>query len=459
MSAHQGPVSESHVIHRTPKVPIRKAVGGDRVYVIDDQGNRYLDACGGAAVCCLGYNDPTVKQAISDQLEALPYVHSGFFTTDVMENLGDRLAALAPGDLNNVYFVSGGSEAVEAALKLARQYFAEIGETNRVRIIAREQSYHGNTLGALAAGGNKMRRQIFNPMLADVYTHIEPCFPYRRMREDETEEEYAIRAADALEAEILRLGPDSVAAFIAETVGGATAGVLVPAPGYFRRIREICDKYGILLILDEVMCGFGRTGTLFACEQDGVVPDLLTVAKGLGGGYQPIGALFASDRVNEAVLNGTGFFQHGHTYIGHAAACAASMAVLDVIERDNLLENVKERGQQLNRLLHENFDNHPYVGNIRGRGLFQGVEIVADRSSKTPFDPAQKVNAKIKKEAMDRGLMCYPGGGTADGLKGDHILLAPAFIIEETEITEIVDRLKAAVDAVAYQAAAGQAAE
>jgi len=453
-------VAESHVIHRTPKVPLRKAVGGDRVYVIDDEGNRYLDACGGAAVCCLGYNDPTVKQAINEQLESLPYVHSGFFTTDVMENLADRLTALAPGDLNNVYFVSGGSEAVESALKFARQYFAEIGETSRVRIIAREQSYHGNTMGALAAGGNKARRKVFNPMLADVFSHIEPCFPYRKMREDETEEEYAIRAADALEAEILRLGPESVAAFIAETVGGATAGVLVPAPGYFKRIREICDKYGILLILDEVMCGFGRTGSLFACEQDGIVPDLLTQAKGLGGGYQPIGAMYASDKINDAILNGSGFFQHGFTYIGHAAACAASMAVLDVIERDDLITNVQERGAQLNRLLHEYFDNHPYIGNIRGRGLFQGVEIVADRASKTPFDPSLKVNAKIKKEAMSLGLMCYPGGGTMDGASGDHILLAPAYIVTEDEVTEIVERLKAAIDTVTHEAAAaGQAAE
>lgn len=438
----------NHVFHRMPAVALPSAAGGDGIYVIDDGGRRYIDACGGAAVSSLGHSDETVRMAIHAQVDKLAFVHSGFFTTDVMERLGDRLTALAPAGLDRVYLVSGGSEALEAALKLTRQYFLESGQPERTRIIARRQSYHGNTLGALAAGGNMLRREPFTPLLIDSVSHISACYPYRHMRDGESLEEYGLRAAQELEDEILRLDAGSVAAFIAETVGGATAGALVPAPGYFRRIREICDRYGVLLILDEVMCGMGRTGTLFACEQEGVIPDLLTTAKGLGAGYQAIGALMVSGEIFETLLNGSGFFQHGHTYMGHATACAAALAVLDVIERDNLLANVREQGEILNRLLHEHFDDHPHVGDMRGRGLFQAIELVADRKSKTPFDPALKVHARIKQQAMARYLMCYPMGGTVDGRRGDHVLLAPPYIVNEAQLAEIVKRLRQAVDAV-----------
>jgi len=437
----------NHVFHRAPRASLPYAVGGDGIYVIDDQGQRYIDACGGAAVSCLGHSDETVRQAIHAQVDKLAFVHSGFFTTDVMEDLGDRLSALAPEGLDRVYFVSGGSEAMEAALKLARQYFLEAGQPERTRIIARQQSYHGNTLGALATGGNKLRREPFEPLLMDAVSHISACYPYRHQREGESLEAYGLRAAQELEDEILRLGPQNVAAFVAETVGGATAGVLVPVPGYLKRIREICDQYGVLLILDEVMCGMGRTGSLFACEQEGVTPDLLATAKGLGAGYQAIGALLVSGKIFDTLVGGSGFFQHGHTYMGHATACAASMAVLDVIERDDLLNNVVKQGANLMRLLHESFDDHPYVDDIRGRGLFQAIELVADRASKTPFDPALKVHARIKNHAMTRHMMCYPMGGTADGHRGDHVLLAPPYIVTEDQIEEIVKRLKDAVDA------------
>jgi adenosylmethionine-8-amino-7-oxononanoate aminotransferase len=347
--------------------------------------------------------------------------------------------------MSHVYFVSGGSEAVEAALKMARQYFVEIGQPQRQHFIARRQSYHGNTLGALAVGGNAWRREQFKPILIDV-THVAPCYEYRDRRNDETAEQYGQRLVAELSAAIDELGGENVMAFVAETVGGATAGVLTPVPGYFKGVRELCDRHGILLILDEVMCGMGRTGTLHACEQEGVVPDLLTIAKGLGGGYQPIGAVLAQGRLVDAFRQGSGLFQHGHTYLGHAVACAAALAVQRVIQRDGLLAQVRERGQQLQGLLQQALGDHPNVGDIRGRGLFWGVELVADRASKQWIDPTHRLHVRIKREAMAEGLMVYPMGGTVDGQRGDHILLAPPFISTPAELAQIVERLKRALN-------------
>ncbi len=429
-------------IHATPAV----AVGGQGVELFDADGRAYIDASGGAAVSCLGHGHPEVIAALHAQLDRLAYAHTGFFTTDVAERLAERMVADAPGDLGHVYLVSGGSEAVEAALKMARQYHVERGESQRRHVIARRQSYHGNTLGALAAGGNLWRRAQFEPLLFDV-AHVEPCYAYRYQAEGETEAEYGARAAAQLEAEIERLGPGNVAAFVAETVVGATAGAVPPAAGYFRHVREICDRHGVLLILDEVMCGMGRTGTLHACAQEGVVPDLLTVAKGLGGGYQPIGAVLLSDRIFEAFDGGSGFFQHGHTYMGHPMAAAAALAVQEVIRRDDLMANVRARGDQLDDALHAAFGQHPNVGDIRGRGLFRALELVADRETKAPLDPARKTHARIKREAMARGLMVYPMGGTIDGKSGDHVLLAPPFIVTEADIGRIVARLADSVEA------------
>jgi adenosylmethionine-8-amino-7-oxononanoate aminotransferase len=436
----------THILHRQIHGQLPVAVGGEGVYLNDATGKKYIDASGGAAVSCLGHSNADVKQAIRDQLDRLAYAHTSFFTTDVAEELADTLIADAPAGLSHVYFVSGGSEAVEAALKMARQYFVERGETQRRYFIAREQSYHGNTLGALSVGGNLGRRKMFAPVLIEA-RHIEPCFSYRHKRAEESEEEYGKRAADALETAILELGAKNVIGFVAETVVGATAGAVPPAPGYFKRIREICDRYGILLILDEVMSGMGRTGTLHACEQEGIAPDLLTIAKGLGAGYQPIGATLLSGKIFEAFAGGSGFFQHGHTYMGHPVACAAALAVQKVIKRDRLLGNVKTMGALLARRLGERFGNHPFVGDIRGRGLFQAIELVADRASRTPFDPERKLHARIKKEAMTRGLMVYPSGGTADGTAGDHVLIAPPFIIDAATVNEIVERLGDSIDA------------
>jgi adenosylmethionine-8-amino-7-oxononanoate aminotransferase len=435
----------THVFHRQLTDAMPRAVGGEGAYLIDEAGKRYLDASGGAAVSCLGHSDPDVIAAIKDQVDKLAFAHTGFFTSEPAEKLADFLAEAAPGNLSMAYFVSGGSEAVEAALKMARQYHLERGDTSRTRFIARRQSYHGNTVGALSVGGNVWRREPYKEMLIET-THIAPCYAYRDRRDDESEEEYGLRVANELEAEILRLGPENVAAFIAETVGGATAGVIPPVPGYFRRIREICNEYGVLLILDEVMCGMGRTGTLFACEQDGIVPDIVTIAKGLGAGYQPIGATLVTDRVYEAFSKGSGMFLHGHTYMGHATACAAALAVQTKIKERDLLARVREMGVELQARLLDRFGNHPNVGDIRGRGLFVGVELVADRASKAPLAPERKINARVKSEAMARGLICYPGGGTVDGKSGDHILLAPPFIVSPAELDELTDKLGAAVD-------------
>ena len=436
----------SHVFHRQTRSDPPVAVRGEGLYIVDEAGRRYLDASGGAAVSCLGHGHPAVIAAIREQAEALAYSHTGFFTSRPAEDLGARLIADAPAGLARVYFTSGGSEAVEAALKMARQYFVEIGQPQRRHIVARWQSYHGNTLGALSVGGNRARRELFAPLLLDV-AHVEPCFAYRFQRDDETEAEYGRRVADLLEAEILRLGPDTVAAFVAETVVGATAGAVPPVPGYFARVREICDRYGVLLILDEVMCGMGRTGTRHACEQEGIAPDLLVVAKGLGGGYQPIGAVLVSGAVYDAFAKGSGRFQHGHTYLGHPVACAAALAVQKVIDAEGLLARVRTMGGRLRAALGVRFGRHPHVGDIRGRGLFLAIELVRERESKEPFDPKRALHAAVKREAMARGLLVYPMGGTIDGERGDHVLIAPPFTVAEPDLGVIVERLGEAVDA------------
>lgn len=436
----------SYVFHRMPKKSLPVAVAGDGIEIIDSTGKRYIDASGGAAVSCLGHSHQRVIDAIERQARQLAYAHTSFFTTEAAEALAEQLVNTAPEGIGHAYFVSGGSEAMEAALKLARQYFVEIGEPERKHFIARRQSYHGNTLGALAIGGNAWRREPFLPLLIEAH-HVSPCYAYRDRLAGESDEAYAQRLADELERKIVELGPKTVAAFVAETVVGATEGAVPPVAGYFRKIRAVCDKYGVLLILDEVMCGMGRTGRLYACEEEGIAPDLITIAKGLGAGYQPIGAALASDRIYDAIVKGSGFFQHGHTYMGHATACAAALEVQRVIEEERLLDNVVARGQQLRAALRARLGDDPHVGDIRGRGLFVGVELVRDRASKAPFDPQCRLNAAIKQEAMSRGLMVYPMGGTIDGRRGDHVLLAPPFICAPNDIDRIVERLGDAIEA------------
>jgi adenosylmethionine-8-amino-7-oxononanoate aminotransferase len=436
----------THVLHRQLGLSWPIAVSGSGCTLTDSEGRTYLDASGGAAVSCLGHAHPDVIAAMHAQIDRLAYAHTSFFTTEVAEALADDLIQHAPSGMSHAYFVSGGSEAIEAALKMARQYFVETGQPQRRHFIARRQSYHGNTLGALAVGGNEWRRRQFAPLLIPV-THVSPCYEYRDREHNETLEAYGARLVNELAAAIEKIGGDQVIAFVAETVVGATAGALTPVPGYLRGVRELCDRHGILLLLDEVMCGMGRTGTLHACEQEGVVPDLLVIAKGLGGGYQPIGAVLAQARLVDAFARGSGLFQHGHTYIGHAVACAASLAVQQVIRRDRLLERVQRQGEGLRKRLQAAFGQHPHVGDIRGRGLFQAIELVQDRSSKATFDPQLKLHARLKAQAMARGLMVYPMGGTIDGRHGDHVLLAPPFIISDAELDALAERLAGAVDA------------
>ncbi|MBS0560986.1 MAG: aspartate aminotransferase family protein [Proteobacteria bacterium] len=421
-------------------------VAGEGCTLIDADGRRYLDASGGAAVSCLGHSNARVVAAVQAQVARLPFAHTSFFTNAPAEALAHRLIDRAPPGFGagRAAFLGGGSEAVEAALKLVRQHFVEKGEPGRFRVISRQGSYHGNTLGALAAGGHAGRKRIYQPMLMDV-AHVAPCHPYRHRAPGETEAAYGVRAADTLATEIERLGPETVAAFIAEPVVGATLGSVPAVAGYFARIREICDRYGILLIADEVMCGMGRCGTLIAMAHEGVTPDLITIAKGLGAGYQPIGALLASERVVAPIEAGSGMLAHGHTYMSHAVGCAAALAVLDVLEEDGVLARVAPMGRVLESALRARFGAHPNVGDIRGRGLFWSLELVEDRASKRPFPAAMNLAASIKRAAQRHGLICYPSAGTADGVNGDHVLLAPPYIVTEAEIAALVEMLDSAL--------------
>ena len=435
----------SHVFPRHCHTAPPTAVRGEGCYLYDSSGKVYLDGSGGAAVSCLGHGDADVIAAVQEQVEKLAFAHTGFLTSEPAEALADLLIENAPGDLDRVYFVSGGSEATEAAMKLARQYFVEKGEPERRHMIARRQSYHGNTLGALSAGGNELRKRQFSPLLVEM-SHIAPCYEYVLRREDESAVEYGLRAAQDLEDEILRLGPETVMAFMAEPVVGATLGAVPAVEGYFGRIREICDTYGVLLILDEVMCGMGRTGHLFACDADHVAPDILCIAKGLGAGYQPIGAMLCTAEIYRTIEQGSGLFQHGHTYVGHPVATAAGLAVVRKLLDQDLSARSAAQGEKLSAALQAHFGQHPHVGDIRGRGLFRAIELVSDRETKTPFDPTLGLAGKIKKAAFDLGLICYPMPGTRDGRQGDHVLLAPPFIIEDVQIEELVSKLHSAVE-------------
>jgi adenosylmethionine-8-amino-7-oxononanoate aminotransferase len=429
----------SSVFYRNPNHRYPRVARAEGVYVYDDTGKQYLDGSGGAAVTCLGHAHPDVIEAIKAQVDTLAYCHTAFFTNEPQERLAARLAERFGEEGARVYFLSGGSEANETAIKLARQYWLARGKDSKHIVISREQSYHGNTLGALSLSGNPMRREIYAPCLHD-WPRIAPCYAYRHQQDDETDEEYGLRAAQALEDAILDNGADNIAAFIAETVVGATLGAVPPTGPYLKRIREICDRHEVLLILDEVMSGSGRSGTYFAFEQDGVLPDITTIAKGLGGGYQAIGATIVRSLVHDTIVEKFSFFEHGHTYIGHATACAAGLAVSDVLDRDDLLAQVNTTSELLFGELKIAFGDHPNVGNIRGRGLFIGIELVEDRDTKKPLD--RNYGSRIKNAAMNNGLIIYPGGRTADGQQGAHILLAPPFIYEERHVEELVGKLQ-----------------
>lgn len=439
----------SHVLHRDLTARLPRAVAGHGNVLTDDDGKTYLDACGGAAVSCLGHDDARVRAAIKGQLDRLAFAHTSFFTNDPAEQLATHLIRSAPQGTGEgrVMFLGSGSEATEAALKLARQYHLERGDSARHRVIARAPSYHGNTLGALATGGHAGRRAPFSPLLIEV-SHIAAPYPYRLQRPDEDETAFALRMADQLDRRIRELGPETVMAFVAEPVVGASLGTQPAPAGYFERIRRICDDHGVLLIADEVMCGMGRTGSLFALEQEGICADITTLAKGLGAGYQPIAAVMATQRVVEAIQQGSGKLWNGHTYMSHAVAAAGALAVQEVIAQDGLLANVREKGRQLEQRLRDDLGDHPNMGDIRGRGLFMTVEFVQDRASKSPFPPGSGIAPRIQAAAFELGLMCYPAQGCADGTAGDHILLAPSYTSPPDQIDGIVDLLGRAVGTV-----------
>jgi adenosylmethionine-8-amino-7-oxononanoate aminotransferase len=409
-------------------------------------GHEVIDGFGGAAVACLGYGNQRVRAAILDQLDRIAYSHTSVFTSTPAEELADQLVGHAPGGLTHALFLSGGAETMEAALKLTRQYFLEIGQPERTRFIARRQGFHGNTLGALAATSNPRMKAAFQPLISDAFSHVSTPFAYHHQRADENEDTYAKRLVAELEAEFQRVGPGAVAAFVAETVVGSTTGSVTAPAGYFAGVRDVCHRHGALLILDEVMCGMGRTGTLNAWEQEGIAPDIQMNSKGLGAGYQPIAAIQIQGRIVDALKAGSGTLLHGHTYSGHPVACAAALEVQKIIAEDNLLANVRAMSVVLFDRLNDRLGNHAHVGDIRGRGLFGAVEFVADRGSKLPFAPEIRLNARVKARALELGLDCYAVGGTLDGKAGDHVMLAPAFIVTPGEIDRIVSILGDAVD-------------
>ncbi|HFC05174.1 MAG TPA: aspartate aminotransferase family protein, partial [Rhizobiales bacterium] len=434
----------SRVFYRSLTAQFPVATRASGVYLTDSSGKQYLDASGGAAVCPVGHGNTRVIEAVQNQLDNMAFAHTSFFTSAPAEKLAEILSDKAPGGTWRTYFVSGGSEANEAAIKMARQIQFERSETGRSHFISRQMAYHGSTIATMALGTIRADKALYEPLLPTNIEKIMPCFPFRWQKKGETDEAFLIRTSGELEKTIEKLGDKRAIAFVAETVSGATLGAVPAVPGYFKAIREICDRHGVLMILDEVMAGMGRCGTLFACEQDGVVPDMITLAKGLGGGYQPLGAVMVREELASEIEEGSGAFVHGHTYVGHATACAAGLAVQKVFEEDHLVEQVARNGDVLAAKLQEAFGDHPHVGDLRGRGFFRGIEIVKDRQSNNPFEGGLSIAMKIKKAAMDEGLICYPMGGTVDGKNGDHILLAPPFIYSHAHMDEMVEKLRRA---------------
>ena len=435
---------ETRVFYRNPFADYPMVARGEGAYLIDKKGKKYLDACGGAVVSSIGHGVKEVVDALKAQLDSVEFAHTSQFTNPAQEELAGLLAELAPGGINHAYFVSGGSEAVESAIKMARAYWVQMGRPEKWMVIGREQSYHGNTLGALAAGGNPWRRALYEPMLYQ-RPRVAPCFCYRcPFNKDPAH--CALECAEDLERAILEVGPEKVSAFIAEPVVGATAGALVPHDGYFRRIREICDRYDILLIADEVMTGMGRTGKWFAMRHWGVVPDMICLAKGLAAGYVPIGATLVHDRIVDTFHNRRNVFQHGHTYMGHPLAAAAGVAVIRYIKQHGLIEKSEKMGEELMRRLREALGAHPNVGDIRGKGLFIGVEFVADRATKAPLEPELGFARLLGDTAFGLGLIVYPMSGTIDGRHGDHVLIAPPFVITKAQTGRLVELLVKALD-------------
>ncbi|MCA5967996.1 aspartate aminotransferase family protein [Pseudomonas syringae pv. syringae] len=422
------------------------AVGGKGCWLEDATGKLYLDTCGGVAVSSLGHNHPRIIAAFERETKKLAWAHAGSFTTHAAEALAERLVA-ASGGLARAQFLSGGSEVMELAMKVAFQYQCERGLPNKSMFISRLQSYHGSTLGTLSISGNPQRQSVFGRLLPPA-EFVSPCYAYRDQRPDEDEEQYATRLADELDQKIRTLGSENVAAFFAETVVGSTSGAVPAVQGYFRKIKAVCDQHDVLLILDEVMAGMGRTGQMFAYADEGIVPDMVAVGKGLAAGYMPISALLISDKVHSVMARGSGVLGNGQTHVNHPLACAIALEVQQVIVEDELLVNVRQRGEQLRSWLKENLADLDIIGDIRGRGLFVGVEFVQDRATKAPHKGGSVYATALKRQALERGLLIYPGSGTVQGVQGNHVLFAPPFITSEVELVQMVERFSAVVRAV-----------
>jgi adenosylmethionine-8-amino-7-oxononanoate aminotransferase len=425
--------------------PLPRAVEADGVWVTDSNGKRYLDASGGPLVVNLGHCREEIARALYDQALRCDYVHPTMFTTPTVEELAAALASHAPPGIDRFYFMSSGSEAVETAIKLARQIHLECGRPQRERLISRWKSYHGLTLGALAATGRTAFRVPFAPLLNDV-VHIPP--PYcLRCSYGLTYPGCGLRCAGALEETIQCLGPDTVSAFLAETVSGATIAAVPPPPGYFALIREICDRYQVLLILDEVLCGLGRTGRWFACEHYEVEPDIITLGKGLGGGAVALSAVGVQARYFDAIRRGSGGFVHGGTFSHHGVAAAAGLAVVRILEREGLVGRVAREGIALGEKLRARLAAHPHVADIRGLGFLWGVEFVQDKETLRPFPRRDRVVERLWEALFDQGIILYRSTALA-GTDGDALVIGPPFVIEPEEMDRVVDALGRTVGSV-----------
>jgi adenosylmethionine-8-amino-7-oxononanoate aminotransferase len=428
--------SHDNIFHRSIKPEWHHISHGEGVYLFDTDGKRYLDACAGVHVVSIGHGVPEIADAMAEQARKAAFTYSHFLNQPQID-LSQKIASLTPGDLSRVFFTSGGSEATESALKMARKYHIETGNPKKYKVISRWQSWHGNTLGALSMSGRTAWREDYIPYLQD-FPHIHPPLCHR-CPFDKTYPGCAMRCADELERVIQQEGADYISAFIAEPILGTSAPGFAPPPEYYPIIRDICDRYNILFILDEVVTGFGRTGLNFGIEHwPGVIPDIMTTGKGLSSGYTPIAATITREHIHDAIHKTSPAFVHGHTFCGNPLSCATALAVQNYIEKHNLVENCARMGDIMLEKL-KPLQDLPIVGDIRGKGLLIGIEFVADKVTNAPFDPAQSVTSQIVNRAFEKGVLLMPGApGLINGVSGDHIALSPPFTITEPEVDEIV---------------------
>lgn len=452
-------LAESHVFHRSQRKEPASIVSGQGITFTLASGKTMLDASAGPAVACLGHNQPTVIDAVMRQMQGISYAYSMGYTTNAAEELAASLLADRPGGLAKAIFVNSGSEATDAALKLASQYWIEKGQPQRVNFIARKQSYHGNTLGALSVSGHSSRREYYQDWMSRNVTFVDPCYAYRAKRRGESDQQYVARLKKQFEDEIIALEPETVAAFIAETIPGTTLGCVPAAPGYFIAMREVCDKYGILLILDEIMCGMGKTGAMHAWELEGIRgPDIQTIGKALGGGFVPLSGVLATQAVYDAISDGTGTLCHGHTFQAHPTACAAAVEVQHIIARDNLLQNVRHMGDLLHKSLTAEISALPHVADIRGRGLFMAVEFLKDPKTRLPFAKDANYSNRVVDVAHELGLNILGTIGETGEHHVEFIIISPPYIVGAGEIVSIVRLLKETIELVDLEFGVEQAA-